>query len=255
MGLLHEKRLDSTVQAGDIGVGEQIEVCTKMGTPVASGIVHGSTPFGIILKESGMVVNFYPAAMYLFSVIEEDLEMQITNLLTDTSPDARVEQKLKDIEEAGDPQPSGPKGVAKPIEKNGKKGDEKKDDKGKEADKDDEEKDEKPEKEPEPEPEPNGDDKKDPVAQPEASIDTENLPQDIKRAIIDAKQMDKEQLNNVMSEISDAAMKGLKRAGVKEQRLFGVVQKIQNSVYRILTGKSPNPKKNGNGKKNGKKGK
>jgi len=248
MGLLHEKRLDGTVQAGDIGVGEQVEVRTKMGNPVATGTVHGATPFGIILKESDTVLNFYSEELYLFSIPEPDLEVQVTNLLTDMSPDARVERRLKDMEEAGDPQPTGPKGVAKPIEKGNKN------DKGKEDDKEDEEEkpDEKePEKEPpQPEPKPEDDDKM-PVAQPEASIDTEKLPEDIKRAIIDAKQMDKEQLNNVMSEISDAAMKGLKRAGVKEQRLFGVVQQIQNSVYKILTGKSPNTKKNNGKKKKG----
>ena len=53
--------------------------------------------------------------------------------------------------------------------------------------------------------------------------------------------MNEDQLNGVMAEIGDAAVKSLKRANVKDTEIYGVAAKVQNAVFRILTGKPPAP--------------
>lgn len=232
-GLLHEDHLDGAIQSGDIGLSEIVEVRTKMGNLVTQGEVVSSTPWGIAIREGVGVQNFYADQLYLFSVVEPELEEMASNLLTDKSPDARVEAKMAQME-AGDPQP-GSKGSAAgstlPSDGDDKDGDDK--------DGDDDEGDDKGNGEPE-------DDDPEAPAKPGSSIDAEKLPEDIKKAILSAKQMDDGQLNGVLGEISDAAMKALKRTGIKETEIFGLVGKIQQSTYRILTGESappPAPKK------------
>jgi len=143
-----------------------------------------------------------------------------------------VREKLSSMGEAGDPTPSNT--GAKPIDKNATD-DEYKDKDGEKAkDSGDKKDDKKPEK----------DDEKDDdaVADPDSSIDTENLPDDIKQAIVSAKDMDEGQLNSVLSDISDAALKALKRSGVADGELFGLVQKISDSSFEVLTGKKPGKK-------------
>ena len=226
MGLLHEKRLDNAVNPGALGVGERVEIRTLMGNPVVFGEVRGATPFGVIVRESeGKPEAFYSSTMYLFAVVEQDVEVQVTNMLTDMSPDARVHAKLVAMGEAGEDDKAKAGSSAVPIDKD---------------DKDD--KDDKKKKEDEPEEEEVVDDEEGPPANPESSIDVKELPADIQKAIISSEKMDEGELNSVLGEISDAAMKGLKRASVKETEIFGLVQKIQASVYRILTGKPLPPK-------------
>jgi hypothetical protein len=239
MSLLHEERLDGAVAAGEAGIGELLDVRTKMGNSLAYGEVMSSTPFGVVLRQEDGADHFYAEQYHLFFAVTPDLEVVDGNMLSDSSPDARVRAKLSAMGEAGDPQPGGG-GHAKTLDKAG----------GPDSDDtapgedDSENGDDKP---PEKPPEPTGDK---PLAKPESAVDVEALPQDIKDAVISTNQMDKEQLNSVLSELSDAAMKGLKRVGVAETEIFGTVQRIQNSAYRVLTGQPPPPPK---GTKPGKK--
>jgi len=227
MGLLHESRLDNTVDAGSIGIGEVVDVCTRMGQPVASGEVVASNPFGIVLKEGG----YFSKEYHLFTPIEESPPMEIVNSLND-SPDNRVALKLKEmgLDDA----------VTEADKLNGKEADavEKKDgedsegsDAGGLGDEDDDD----------PQKDIPKDDEKKPLAAPKTSVDVNKLPEDIKKAIVSTTQMDGDQLNGVLSEIGDATVKALKRVNVRDTEIYGAAAKVQNAVHRILTGNPPAP--------------
>jgi hypothetical protein len=226
--LLHEDRLDGAVEPGRLGPGELVDVRTKMGRSLSYGEVMSTTPMGVVVREENGQDKFFSEGYHLFFVVTPDLESMAANLLSDSSPDARVRAKLDAMAEAGDPQPGGG-GHAKALDQPGEpNGDDEAPGEG-----DDDNGDDKP---PEKPPEPTGDK---PLAKPESAVDVNALPKDIKDAVISTNQMDKEQLNSVLAEVSDAAMKGLKRVGVAETEIFGTVQKIQNSAYRVLTGHPP----------------
>jgi len=147
-----------------------------------------------------------------------------------------VQKKLIDMGEAGDPTP-GETG-AKPLDPKATDDDYKDKDgeKGKKGgDSGDKKDDEKPGKK-------DDEKKKDAVADPDSAIDTDQLPDDIKQAIISTKDMDEGQLNGVISECSDAALKALKRTGIAETEVFGLVQKISDALFEVLTGKKPTKK-------------
>jgi len=225
MGVLHESRLDNTVDVGSIGIGERVEVRTRMGQQLAVGEVIMSNPFGIVLREGG----FYSGSMYLFAPIEEAPQVEIVNALN-SSPDDRVAEKLKAM------------GLSTPVfeaEKLGKEGNNKDDsaDSGDDQDKeDDQEKDDE-----EQETDTAKKEMPKPLAKPESSVDVDKLPDDIKKAIVSTTQMDDEQLNSVLSEIGDATVKALKRVSVKDTEIYGAASKVQNAVHRILTGNPPAP--------------
>jgi hypothetical protein len=226
MALFHEKRLDNTLDVGDIGVGETVEVRTLMGIPKVCGEVTGSTPLGLIVKEEGGHSTFYQEGLHLFAVIEPDVVTRIGNVLTDMDPDQRVEMKLRSIGEKDDDLTGG---GAKKLDKGFERGDDDDSDKDKDDDKDDKDDDDKKEKE-----------KPKKKKEPEASdsvVDPDALPDDIQKAIISTEQMDEAQLNGVLGEISESVVKSLKRAGVKETEIFSTAQKIQDAVHKILTGK------------------
>lgn len=244
MSLMHENRLDNTVNGGDLGYGEEIEVKTKMGKHVVKGTVQSVTPFGVIIKEEGSEQErFYKTDFYLFTPMTKEPETKVANVLIDMSLDARVEAKLKSMGEAGDPSPES-SGAAKiepgadeKGERDKEKGKEEKPEKPEQDDadagkKDDEKKDKEPEKKKE-----KKDDDKPPAADTGSAVNVDDLPDDIRDAIVSSKEMDEGQLNSVLGEISDAAMKGLKRSNVKETEIFGLVQQIQDATYEVLTGK------------------
>ena len=217
MNMLHESRLDNVVDCGEIGIGETVDVRTKMGSLIGGGDVIGQNPFGLIVRDNNGSDVFFSSKFHLFSVVENDVDVRVANVITDMSPDDRVELKLRTMSERGDAGGDAGKGSAKPIEKaDGKDGKD-----GDSGDADDAQGGE------------GG-----PVASPDTAVDTDALPDDIKKAIIRYDQMDASQLQSVLSEISDAAMKSLKRAGVRETEIFGVVQKIQDASYGVLTGKT-----------------
>lgn len=234
--LEYEKRLDNTIPSGHFHDGADVEVRTKMGSVVSAGQVMSVMPWGLIVRESTGATTFYAENLYLFASLNEDPPTVVQNQLLDMSLDARVQEKLVAMGEAGDPTPSDT--GAKPIDpdatddeykdKDGEKN------KGGDSDdkKDDKDPDDKDKKK-----------KKDAVVDPESAIDTDKLPDDIKGAIISTKDMDEGQLNGVLSDISDAALKALKRTGVSESEIFELVQKISDSSFEVLTGKKMAKKK------------
>lgn len=223
MGLLHESRLDNAVDPGSIGVGERVDVRTRMGNTVSTGEVIATTPFGIVLRESG----FFSSQFFLFAPIVEEPKREIENAIYD-SPDDRVAVKFASMGETA------PVFEADRLDDKGSKDSKKADT----AASDDDEADD-------------SDDDEDgevdipaaskPLAAPKSSIDVNKLPEDIRKSIISTTQMDGEQLNSVLSEIGDATVKALKRVSVKDTEVYGVVSKVQNAIHRILTGTPPAP--------------
>lgn len=210
MKTLFEGRLDNTVDAGTIGIGERVDIRTKMGNHVATGDVIANNPFGIFLKEHG----FFDRDLYLFAPLEENPVLRPSNMLI-SSPDDRVAERLR---RAGEDVPIYE--ADKLDDKvDGKEGDEKKDsdDSTDMLDKKD------------------SDDDNVPIANPDSSVDVDNLPDDIKKSIINTTQMNDDQLNSVMSEIGDSTVKSLKRAGVKDTEIYGIASRVQNAIYKILT--------------------
>ena len=226
-------RLDDAVPAGKFGDGEAVEVQTKMGGMVACGSVFSVTPFGLIVRESTGDTKFYKDDLYLFRSLETDPPMVVKDQLHDASLDSRVQAKLATMKEAGDPTPSDT--GAKPIDPDATS-DEYKDKDGRDATKGDREDDKEDEKKvAKKDKEKKG--KDDAVVDPDSSVDTNNLPDDIQQAIVTKDEMDESQLNNVLSDISDAALKALKRTGLAETQLFGLVQEISDASFQVLTGK------------------
>jgi hypothetical protein len=214
---LFESRLDNTIDAGLIGIGETVDVRNKMGVHVAVGEVVAVTPMGLSIRENG----FFDRDLYLFSVLEpEQLEVVGYSLLS--SPDDRVAKRLAELGEEV-PINEADKMDNYVNKDNGNKDDEDEDDEDEDDDKKDKEKGKKS----------NGD--REPLAKPESSVDVDSLPEDIKKSIISIVQMNEDQLNGVLSEIGDATVKALKRVNIKEPEIYSVVGKIQDSAEKILT--------------------
>ena len=214
---LFESRLDNTIDAGLIGIGETVEVRNKMGVHVAVGEVVAVTPMGLSIRENG----FFDRDLYLFSVLEpEQLEVVGYSLLS--SPDDRVAKRLTELGEEV-PINEADKMDNYVNKDNGNKDDEDDEDEEEDDDKKDKEKGKKS----------NGD--MEPLAKPESSVDVDSLPEDIKKSIISIVQMNEDQLNGVLSEIGDATVKALKRVNIKEPEIYSVVGKIQDSAEKILT--------------------
>jgi len=213
---LFESRLDNTIDAGLIGIGETVEVRNKMGVHVAVGEVVAVTPMGLSIRENG----FFDRDLYLFSVLEpEQLEVVGYSLLS--SPDDRVAKRLTEL------------GEEVPINEADKMDNYVNKDNGNKDDDEDEEEEDDDEKDKEKGKKSNGD--REPLAKPESSVDVDSLPEDIKKSIISIVQMNEDQLNGVLSEIGDATVKALKRVNIKEPEIYSVVGKIQDSAEKILT--------------------
>jgi hypothetical protein len=212
---LFESRLDNTIDAGLIGIGETVDVKNKMGVHVAVGEVVAVTPMGLSIRENG----FFDRDLYLFSVLEpEQLEVVGYSLLN--SPDDRVAKRLAEL------------GEEVPINEADKMDNYINKDNGNKDDEDDE-KDNNKEKDKEKRKKSNDD--MEPLAKPESSVDVDSLPEDIRKSIISIVQMNEDQLNGVLSEIGDATVKALKRVNIKEPEIYSVVGKIQDSAEKILT--------------------
>lgn len=64
--------------------------------------------------------------------------------------------------------------------------------------------------------------------------DIDKLPDAIKRSITVSGNLTNEKINSVLSEIGEAAMRALKRVGIREDELFGLVSQIQKKVAKVL---------------------
>ncbi|MEJ2293649.1 MAG: hypothetical protein P8Y23_02665 [Candidatus Lokiarchaeota archaeon] len=215
---LFESRLDNTIDAGLIGIGETVDVKNKMGVHVAVGEVVAVTPMGLSIRENG----FFDRDLYLFSVLEpEQLEVVGYSLLS--SPDDRVAKRLAEL------------GEEVPINEADKMDNYINKDNGNKDDEDDEDDEKDNNKEKDKEKRKKSNDDMEPLAKPESSVDVDSLPEDIKKSIISIVQMNEDQLNGVLSEIGDATVKALKRVNIKEPEIYSVVGKIQDSTEKILT--------------------
>lgn len=215
MKTMHERRLDNTVAAGDIGIGETVHVKTLMGDEIVCGEVVAANPFGMTVREGeDGSSSFFASELHLFSVQEPDAPVVVANDLSGLSPDERVAFKLKQMAEA--------------------EADAEDDEEDLEGDDDEKEVKEQPKKE---KPKDKKDDKE---PQDGESVDVDKLPDDIKDAIISADELGGERLNSVMSDVSDAALKALKRVGVKEEEIYALVAEIQKKISDVL---APNKEK------------
>lgn len=206
MRAAHERRVDGAVHPGALGVGETVEVRTLMGNVVGRGDVCGVTPFGVTIAEDGTNYRFYLADFFLFVPESQELPHVASNLLADAHPDARVAAKLHRVNEQDSPEAAG--NNAEPV--------------------DDEE--DAPAEEPTPA-------EQGAVADDSSSVDVDQLPDDIKKAVVTVQKLDGDQMNYVLAQAGQALMSALRRSNVSEAELHGLVQKSQNAIYRILTGK------------------
>ena len=70
-----------------------------------------------------------------------------------------------------------------------------------------------------------------------AGIDTSKLPPSVASKIVGVKNLEPEQLNRVLSEMGEAALRALKKAGVKETEVYGLVHRLQAASKEVLTKK------------------
>jgi hypothetical protein len=202
----HERRVDGAVPGGKLGIGETVEVRTRMGVPVVRGDVCAVTPFGVTLRVEGTAHQFFAEQFYLFVPEEAEAPTVAANMLADAHPDARVRAKLHPVDEQDSPE--APANNAAPV-----------DDKAGA-----------PAEEPTP-----AQDKA--VADDTSSVDVGALPDDIKKAVVTVQKLDGDQMNYVLAQAGQALMSALRRSSVSEAELHGLVQRSQNAIYRILTGK------------------
>jgi hypothetical protein len=210
---LYESRLDNTVDASSLGVGERVDVRTKMGVTVETGNVIASNPLGAAL-DSG---NFYNRDLYLFAPHVVKPVVEIQNDLHGMSVDDRAYQKMlkmgivmeadktpsdSEIDAREDPKNPEKKSVDKDSEKEGSKD-------GK-SDKETGEKD--------------GAEK----------FDTEKLPDDIKQAISSASKINDAQVESILSDIGDASMKSLRAINVTSEELYRLAGEIQAVVRGVF---------------------
>jgi hypothetical protein len=227
--MMHARRVDGAVAPGRLGIGETVEVRTRMGHLVARGDICGQTPFGITLREDGTTHKFYMAEFFLFFPEEPEVPEVAANLIADAHPDARVRARLGQVAEQ-DIMGATPK--AQKVKGKGAATD----DAEAEAATDDEEDEETPEEAAAP-------------ANDTPNIDVDKLPKDIKQAVMVVQKLDDDQLNYILAQTGQALMSALRRNSVNEADLHGLVQKSQNAIYRILTGKPAREWKKAAGKK------
>lgn len=202
------RRLDGAVAPGMLGIGETVEVRTRMGELIGRGDVYAATPFGITLREEGTLLRFYQSDFFLFLPERQELPAEPTNLLADAHPDARVAAKLRRVQEQDQEAPEAPTNTAEPVD----------DEQASAAE------------------EPTAATDK-AVADDSSSVDVNGLPPDIKKAVVTVQKLDGDQMNYVLAQAGQALMSALRRSNVSEAELHGVVQRSQNAIYRILTGK------------------
>lgn len=208
MRAAHERRVDGAVPAGKLGIGETVEVRTRLGEFLGRGEVYATSPFGVTLREDGTNHRFYHADWCLFVPEAQVLPEEPTNMLADVHPDARVQAKLRRVQEQDQGSPEAAGNTAEPV------------DDAQEAPVDD------------PTPAENA-----AVADDTSSVDVNNLPDDIRKAVVTVQKLDGDQMNYVLAQAGQALMSALRRSNVSEAELHGLVQRAQNAIYRILTGK------------------
>ena len=222
--MLAEERLDLAVEATRLGPGEPVIVITKMGKEVARGTVQEGTPGGsisIMVSDQGPggveQVRSYSAELYSFipqdddTEDEDDPEPMFRDEPTEppivdmSSTDARVEAKFVKLGISLVEQPEGDN-----VKDGGSPDGEKTAPKSKDAN-------------------PRAD-----SSEPDASVNIDALPEQLKKKIIGVKGLDEAQRDKVLSEISDAALRGLRDVGVKSNEIYKTISEIQAAVMSVL---------------------
>jgi len=188
--------------------GDVVKISTLMGHEVAKGVAIWQNDIGVFVENIG----FYRHDLYdiiLLSSIDESSELEFTDdLLTFNE---RVARKLQDLGEANAIDDDDQKVNTKTDKKSSKK---QVDDNQKQSVND-----------------------KDTGVEglPDVnSIDPESLPLDIQKSVVASKDLTDEQLNSVLSDIGDVAVKALQRVNVKDTEVYKLVAKIQDAVHNTL---------------------
>lgn len=217
MGTLNEDRLEAAVRPLDLGTGEKIMVVTKMGSEVISGDVLSRTEQGVSLRLENGGSGFYSSALYGFvpdgEVVEPEPPWPISTELSELPSDRRVRMSEEGTRDGRGAERGGEEDEAE----NG-------DDDGDDDNGDDSDGGKRPKK------------RKDDGTVPEddPKVDASTLPQDIKDRVLGVDGLDEEQVNKVLIDVNDAAMKALRRVGVNEQDIYAAVGDIQNAVLSVL---------------------
>jgi len=66
-------------------------------------------------------------------------------------------------------------------------------------------------------------------------VDVDKLPPSVKKKIVGSNQLSEEHLQSVLSEIGDAAMRSLRRVGVREDEVYGMVSSVQKAALKVLS--------------------
>ena len=209
---LAEDRLELAVESHRLGPGERVIVLTKMGEEVARGRVIEVYPdSSVYIRESGpdstvKSERIYDPSLYSFvPVVDERGESDIDDDPA-TAPDPDDDPTMPPIEEQ-DPDARAEKKLKDTgTELEPKDGDS----------------------------EPAATDKGNGKA-PRSVVDVDSLPDHLKKEIVGLEGLDEAARNEVISAISDAALRSLRDVGVRDTEVYSTIVKIQKSLQTVLS--------------------
>jgi hypothetical protein len=269
--MLAEERLDLAVESSQLGPGEQVIVVSKSGNEVARGCVREVFLDGSVWIESAEdpkgvhAARVYPSELYSFVPLEPPAEAvrdpqdgpdvepdeQLGPTLAELDVDRVARERMEDLginlEAAEDDDEDEPK----PRKKRGKK----KSGKKKAAKKkpastdpvDDEDEDDEGDDEPKaksPAGGGNGKSAESAASRPiggsenargiQTGVDIDSLPASVRERVSNFGELEDAKSDQVLSSISDSAVRALREAGIKDSEVYRYVVKIQDAVSRVL---------------------
>lgn len=87
-----------------------------------------------------------------------------------------------------------------------------------------------------------------------SDLDVDRLPPKIRKRLVGISELDEDQVDRILSDVSEAAMRSMKSVGVPSKELFRKVVEIQDAVRSVLESKNKGGGKTKGGKKTGRKG-
>jgi len=245
MGTLCEDRLDAAVRPLDLGTGERVVVVTKMGSEVITGDVLSRSEQGVSLRLESGGSGFYRSDLYEFipegDVLKPDPPWPVSDYLDELPSDrcVRLGEEgsgggrgfMREASGGGEADDAGDVGgerggggrASKPKPEGDKNGGKENDDADAEGGK--------------------KSDKKQSPRDDENEVNPSQLPQDIRDRVVGIEGLDEEQVNKVLIDVNDAAMKSLRRVGVKEIDIYNAVGEIQGAVLTVLEKRKAKTKK------------
>lgn len=209
--MLHEEALALALDWNTLSAGESVAVVTRMGNVLTRGEVIAVFPYGAVqvreydLERGGVqsiADRIYDTDLYLFiqSDAEEPIEVD--------DPDALEVPVLIEPTQKGDvvsmvaeaAEPSAAETPDKRVEKKlGSTGSVRADDRS-----------------------------------AKSKVDLNALPKDLQKRLKGGSELDEDARDRVLSAISDAAMKSLKAAGVKEIEIYPIIVKIHEALKPVI---------------------